>query len=128
MYETERVQEILNTLQKIKDSKLSVTDYFKQNKVPFSRAQYYNYCKTLQKYGEEGLKDKRADGNNTKLSQRIKDYIVTIVNENPNLSSTQLQTKILDQFNTTISKTSLNSFRASESLKRITIAVPEYHP
>jgi hypothetical protein len=128
MSENERVQEILDILQKIKDSKLSVTDYFKQNEVPFSRAQYYNYCKTLQKYGEEGLKDKRADGNNTKLSQRIKDYIVTIVNENPNLSSTQLQTKILDQFNATISKTSLNSFRASESLKRITITVPEYHP
>jgi hypothetical protein len=126
MSENERVQEILNTIQKIKEYKLSVTDYFKQNEVPFSRAQYYNYCKTLQKYGEEGLKDKRIDGNNTKLSQRIKDYIVTIVDENPNLSSTQLQTKIFDQFNATISKTSLNSFRASESLKRITINVPEY--
>jgi hypothetical protein len=86
-----RVQEILDNIQKIKDSKLSVTDYFKQNNVPFSRAQYYNYCKTLQKYGEEGLKDKRTDGNNTKLSQRIKDYVVTIVDENPNLSSIQLQ-------------------------------------
>jgi hypothetical protein len=128
MSENERVQEILNTIQKIKEYKLSVTDYFKQNEVPFSRAQYYNYCKTLQKYGEEGLKDKRTDGNNTKLSQRIKDYIVTIVDENPNLSSTQLQTKIFDQFNATISKTSLNSFRASEFLTRITINVPEYQP
>jgi len=128
MSENERVQEIINTIQKIKEYKLSVTDYFKQNEVPFSRAQYYNYCKTLQKYGEEGLKDKRTDGNNTKLSQRIKDYIVTIVDENPNLSSTQLQTKIFDQFNATISKTSLNSFRASESLTRITINVPEYQP
>lgn len=128
MSENERVQEILNSIQKIKEYKLSVTDYFKQNEVPFSRAQYYNYCKTLQKYGEEGLKDKRTYGNNTKLSQRIKDYIVTIVDENPNLSSTQLQTKIFDQFNATISKTSLNSFRASESLTRITINVPEYQP
>jgi len=126
MSENERVREILDTLQKIKNSKLSVTDYFKQNEVPISRAQYYNYCKTLQKYGEEGLKDKRADGNNTKLSQRIKDYIVTISRENPNLTSTQLQTKIFDQFNTTISKTALNRFRASESLTRISIDVPEY--
>ena len=39
-----------------------------------------------------------------------------------------MQTKIFDQFNTTISKTSLNSFRASESLTRITINVPEYQP
>jgi len=121
-----RVQEILDNIQKIKDSKLSVTDYLKQNNVPFSRAQYYNYCKTLQKYGEEGLKDKRTDGNNTKLSQRIKDYVVTIVDENPNLSSIQLQTKIFEKFNATISKTTLNRFRASESLTRITINVPEY--
>jgi hypothetical protein len=33
-----RVQEILDNIQKIKDSKLSVTDYLKQNNVPFSRA------------------------------------------------------------------------------------------
>ena len=67
MSKNARVQEILSTVQKIKDSKLSVTDNFKQNEVPFSRAQYYNNCKTLKKYGEEGLKDKRINGNNTKL-------------------------------------------------------------
>ena len=60
MSEDERIEEILNTIQKIKESKISVTDYFKQNEVPFSRAQYYNYCKTIQKYGEEGLKDYRT--------------------------------------------------------------------
>ena len=126
MPENARVREILDTLQKIKDSRLSVTDYFKHHEVPISRAQYYNYCKTLQKYGEEGLRDKRADGNNTKLSQRIKDYIVIISRENPNLPSTQLQTKIFDQFNTTISKTALNRFRASESLTRIPVDVSEF--
>ncbi len=114
MSKNERVQEILSTVQKIKDSKLSVTDYFKQNEVPFSRAQYYNYCKTIKKYGEEGLKDKRINGNNTKLSQRIKDYISTIVDENPAISSSQLQSNIFDTFNTTISKTALNCFRASD--------------
>ena len=128
MSKNERIQGILSTVQKIKDSKLSVTDYFKQNEVPFSRSQYYNYCKTLKKYGEEGLKDKRINGNNTKLSQRIKDYIVTIVDENPALSSGQLQANIFDTFNTTISKTALNCFRASESLTRITINIPEYQP
>jgi rubrerythrin len=126
MSEDERFEEILNTIQKIKDSKQPVTDYFKQNEVPFSRAQYYNYCKTLQKCGEEGLKDKRTDGNNTKLSQRIKDYIVTIVDENQSISSKQLQNKILNKFNATISKTCINSFRASESLTRTPlISVPE---
>lgn len=114
-----RIREILDIIQKMKESNQPVTDYFKQNIVPFSRAQYYLYCKTLQKYGEEGLKDKRTEGNYTKLTQRIKDYIVSTVKENQSISSTQLQSKILNQFNVNISKTCLNSFRTSESLSRI---------
>ena len=43
--------------------------------------EYYNYCRILKKYGEEGLIDHRKDGNNTKLTQRIKDYIVSTVSQ-----------------------------------------------
>ena len=60
------LNEILNIIQKIKESKQPVITYFKQYSVPFSRVQYHRYCKTLQKYGEEGLRDKRKDGNYTK--------------------------------------------------------------
>ena len=55
MSEDERINEILITIQKIKDSKEPVRRYFINNIVPFSQAQYYNYCKILKKYGEEGL-------------------------------------------------------------------------
>jgi hypothetical protein len=82
MSEEERICEILSTIQKIKESKQPVRRYFKQNSVPFSRAQYYTYCKTLQKYGEQGLRDKRKDGNYTKLKERIKGYVVSMVEEN----------------------------------------------
>jgi len=119
MSNDERIREILETIQNIKESNQPVTDYFKKNIVPFSRVQYYLYCKTLQKYGEEGLKDKRTEGNYTKLTQRIKDYIVSTVKENQNISSTELQNKILNQFNVNISKTCINSFRNSESLTRL---------
>lgn len=119
MSEEERICEILNTIQNIKDSKLSITTYFEQNSVPFSREQYYRYCKILQKSGEDGLRDKRKDGNYTKLTERIKDYIVSIVKENQSISSPQLQKKILNQFDVKISESSLNTFRASVSLTRI---------
>jgi hypothetical protein len=56
MSEDERINEILITIQKIKDSKEPTRRYFINNYVPFSQAQYYNYCKILKKYGEEGLK------------------------------------------------------------------------
>jgi len=119
MSEEDRLCEILCTIQKIKESKQPVIAYFKQNAVPFSRAQYYRYCETLQKHGEEGLRDKRKDGNYTKLTERIKDHIVSTVNENRSIPSSQLQSKILNQFDVTISESCLNNFRASESLTRL---------
>ncbi|MCP4109764.1 MAG: hypothetical protein GY749_30320 [Desulfobacteraceae bacterium] len=64
----------MDTVQKIKGSDLSVSKYFETNDVPFSRVQYYKYLKIMKKYGEEGLRDKRGDGNYTKLTPRIKDY------------------------------------------------------
>ncbi|MGP8319700.1 MAG: helix-turn-helix domain-containing protein, partial [Methanosarcinaceae archaeon] len=114
-----RISEILSTIKKIEDSNLSVKGYFDQNIVPFTRPQYYIYCKTLRQYGEEGLHDKRAAGNNTKLTQRIKDYIIPIVTENRSLPSSQLQIKIQNLFGTKISISNLNNFRASTSLTRL---------
>ncbi|MGB3479272.1 MAG: helix-turn-helix domain-containing protein [Halobacteriota archaeon] len=119
MSEGERICEILSTIQKVKKSKQPVRAYFKQNPVSFSRAQYYTYCKTLQKYGEKGLRDKRKDGNYTKLTQRIKDYVVSTVEENRSIPSSQLQSKILNQFDVKISESRLNNFRASVSLTRL---------
>jgi len=88
-----------------KDQRVKTTCHsvFKHNSVPFSRVQYYRYCRTLQKRGEEGLRDKRKDGNYTKLTERIKDYIVSTVKENRSISSSQVQSKILNQFDAKIS-------------------------
>lgn len=59
MSEKERICEILNTIQNIKDSKLPITTYFEQNSVQFSREQYYRYRRTLQKSSKDELHDKR---------------------------------------------------------------------
>jgi len=124
--EEERIQEILNTIQKIKDSKKSVISYFKTSTVPFSKAQYYNYLKCLKRYGEEGLKDKRKDGNNRKLGQNIKDYITICIREEPGISASQLRTSIQKQFDTDLSKSSVNDFRKSKGLPRQPFKKNEY--
>jgi len=116
--ENVRVQEILNTIQRIKESNLSVNKYFKTKRVPFSRVQYYNYCKIIKKYGEEGLRDKREDGNYKKLNQIIKDYIIIITKNDPYISTMDLRSKIQKEYKITISKSSLNDFRKSEGVKR----------
>lgn len=120
MLKEDRISNIVEEIHKIQDSKLPLTTYFSQNSVPFSKGQYYRYCKILQKSGEEGLYDKRKDGNYTKLTERIKDYIEFIVNEDRTQSSSQIQSKILNQFGVVISPSCLNTFRASISLTRFT--------
>ncbi len=122
----DRINDILKTIKKIQESKQPVKKYFENNFVSFSQSQYYKYCKILQKYGEEGLRDHREDGNYTKLTQIIKGYITATVKENRSISSSQLKNKILHFFGVSISVDSLNMFRASESLTRIPISKPEY--
>lgn len=119
MRDDSRVAEILSTIKDIEESGLSVREYFNQNIVPFTRPQYYIYRKILRQYGEEGLRDKRTAGNNTKLTQRIKDYIISVVTENRSIPSSQLQARIQNQFGINISESSLNNFRASASLTRV---------
>lgn len=93
-------------------------EYFKTNTVPFSEAQFYNYCRILKKYGEQGLYDKRQDGNSTKLTQTIKDYIKFTVKEDKSISSSRVAEKIQKEFKTKISRQSINNFRKSVGLIR----------
>ena len=124
MVEDERTDEILKTIKKIQESRQPVKKYFENNFVPFSRSQYYIYCKTLQKHGEEGLYDHREEGNNTKLTQRIKDFIITTVKENRSVSSSKLKDKIASVFGINLSESSINIFRSFESLTRIPLDKP----
>src|SRR4030042_101492 len=94
----DRINDILKTIKKIQESKQPVKKYFENNFVSFSQSQYYKYCKILQKYGEEGLRDHREDGNYTKLTQIIKGYITATVKENRSIASSQLKNKILSLF------------------------------
>jgi len=64
MVEDDRIDDILKIIRTLQESKQPVKKYFESNFVPFSRSQYYIYCKTLKKYGEEGLYDHRDKGNN----------------------------------------------------------------
>jgi transposase len=88
-----------------------VNTYFKRHDVPFSRVQYYTYCKIVKKYGEEGLRDKRQEGNYTKLTQKIRDYIIFTVKHDPYISTRELRCRIQEEFATAISKSSVNNFR-----------------
>ncbi len=125
MIRDDRINEIISTIKKIQESKLPIKKYFETNFVPFSISRYYKYCKTMQKYGTKGLRDHREDANQTKLTQTIRNYILSTVNENRSISSPQLKIKISEIFGISLSKDTINIFRASESLTRIPIKTPE---
>lgn len=125
--ENERIQEILITIQQIKDSEQSVNNYFRtRSSVPFSKAQYYNYLKILKESGENGLKDKRENGYNRKLTESIKDYITICVGEHPSISASDMRMRIQKQFDVDISRSTINDFRKSRGLVRQSFSKEEY--
>ena len=120
-----RVKQILATIQDIQSSRQSVSAYFETHSVGFSRVQYYNYLKIMKQHGEAGLRDKRRDGNNRRLTQDIADYVRVEVRADATVSAAVLQGKIEGEFEKTISRSTLSDFRKSEKLTRERIAVKE---
>jgi len=114
----ERVHDILGAIQQIKKSGQSISSYFRTSTVPFSKAQYYNYLKRLKEYGENGLRDKRQEGNNRRLTQSIIDYITIRAKEEPSMSASQLRMEIVSRFEAGVSRSSINDFRKSSGLVR----------
>jgi transposase len=103
-----------------------VNSYFRTSTAPFSKAQYYNYLKCLKEYGENGLSDKREKGHNRKLTESIKDYITTCVEEQPSISASEIGMKIQKRFDANISRSGINDFRKSRGLVRQPPSKNEY--
>jgi len=58
----------------VENSSLSINQYFKENDMPFGRAQYYLYKKALREKGEAGLWDQRSKGNNLKFTNGMRRF------------------------------------------------------
>ena len=114
----ERAKAILEAIRLIRNSKLSVREYFATHPVPFSRVQYYAYCKVLKERGETGLRDRRQKGNYRKVTQAIRDYLTMRMQEEPRISEQELRDSIQTRFGTTISKATVNNIRKAEGMLR----------
>ena len=60
---------ILQVMKNVEESSLSINQYFKEKRAPFSQAQYYLYKKILKEKGREGLSDQRCEGNNLRFRE-----------------------------------------------------------
>ena len=123
--EEKRAQRILFIIRSIENSDQSVSSYFATHSLPFSRVQYYSYLNTIKEHGQAGLRDKRSDGKNRKLTSNIASYIKEQVYADPTISTSMLQSRIEEEFRKAISKSSLNDFRKVAGLLRQRAAMDE---
>ncbi len=91
MTATDRIVRIIQLMEDIEKSSLSVSQYFKERNVPFGRAQYYLYKKTIEEKGIEGLIDLRNKGNNLKLTDEIKIFVKGLIIQNQSITSEAIQ-------------------------------------
>lgn len=111
-----RKKTILSWLERIGNSKLTVSEFFKKNKVPFCRSQYFSYKKNFSLNGEVGIGDNRGNGKNRKLSPEIENFLVGYLSGKPGASQEELQRILLDKYG------------CSVSISTISRALPKIYP
>ena len=104
----QRVENIVKWIERIETSDLSVSKFLKTRNVPFSRAQYFNYKRRLEKHGSNGLMDRRLEGNNRKLTPKHEVFLKGCVSGNPEISLAELQQSLMDEFHCEISLRSID--------------------
>jgi transposase len=77
-------------MNRIERSNLSVSAYFAQRDVPFTRMQYYRYRNGLSERGVEALRDGRAAGNRRRVHAEAEGFLAGYVAAHPRIDLTEL--------------------------------------
>jgi transposase len=107
---------ILDVMKNVEESPLSINQYFKEKRAPFSQAQYYLYKKILKEKGIEGLSDQRCEGNNLRFTDDMKNFVIGLLEHNMSMTTTQVQNATKNRFEITISNTTIKDFRRDNDL------------
>ncbi len=113
----DRVAAIVQTIQDVEQSPLSVNHYFKTHATPFGRAQYYLYKKTLEERGTQGVYDQRSQGNHTKVTQEVKSVMTGLLESHRSMPSSQVQQALLSQYGIVLSTRRMNTCRQEHALR-----------
>ena len=98
----DRTKDIIVWINKIEKSKFPIQKFFENHPVPFSRSQYYLYSKGLKEFGQSGLRDKRSEGGNKKLTPETEAFIAGCVESNPEVSPKWIQEALNKNFGFTL--------------------------
>lgn len=115
----EREKQILEIINDVKISNQSVPKYFSSHNVPFSIRQYYTYLKSYKENGMKGLYDHRKEGNAKKITLEVEHYLIGMLENNRELSTSEVISQINRRYNINIKRHTVNNFRKKHGLERI---------
>jgi hypothetical protein len=95
----------------------SVNEYFRQHKVPFSRAQYFRYKAQLAHSGAAVLEDGRSRGNRRTVTDEAKLFLRGAHEANPHLSLQGLSDCLAQALNLRIDPTTISRYLRSLGLQ-----------
>jgi transposase len=111
-----RVARILQVMDGVKKSPLTVNQYFKENDTPFGRERYYHYKRVLEERGIEGLHDQRSKGNNLKFTEEMKNFVKGLLAHDLSMTAAEVQEAIKKESGAVISTPVIRTFRRENGL------------
>ena len=120
MKDKNRIAAIINWINRVETSNMSISKFFETESVPFSRVQYYNYRRQLRESGLARLKDQRLTGGNRKISLEQEAFLRGCINQNPDVSLEQLQQALREEFSCILSVSAVSRalLRIDPNIKR----------
>lgn len=98
---------IITWLKRIQSSELSVSQFFSQHTVPFSRSQYFLYKKKFAESGIDGLVDQRKNGGNRKIGLREEAFLQGYVTGGGSVILEDLQKILKNKLNCDVTLTTI---------------------
>ena len=105
---------VVEWVERIEKSTLSVSKFFEIHDIPFSRAQYFIYKRRLEESGFDGLIDKRSVGGNRKITREQEVFLKGCLRSNHDVSLGWLQQMLVEEFDCEV-----NLSTVSRALTRI---------
>ncbi len=115
----QRQKNILELLEKIEKSSLTVKDYFKSHQTPISLPQYYRVKKRYAQQGVAGIEDRRQAGNARKIDPLKVELLRGVLTYNRHLTSESLKNELLEKWEIDLDKSRIDQFRRQFNLTRL---------
>ncbi len=121
----QRQKRILELIESIKKSKLTVRDYFASHQTPISLPQYYRVKKRYAQQGVAGIEDQRQAGNARKLDPLKVELLRGVLTYNRHLTSESLKHELQEKWEIELDKSRIDQFRRQFDLTRLKIETTE---